>query len=243
MPSKKEVRWKLTVDEYVIRNSPESWTSPLPASSKASITVPIPPPPPQPNQDLPLPGAEALQIHRSLTPAQALQLDFSFPSDAFRRNPQLTQTLLNEPACNPPQSVVHLRISAGLYAADFDVVHTPRGWAVTVGDVLTGIQAHLRQYDRGKAPPEAAPYMYRRIATVNGYCPARDRDARKGGGDHCGRTPRRRSFCGPLAGAHPFRWTQPTAWPAGQLLAGAASDSRTLCLVGGATAVCLFWSF
>ncbi|KAF7368254.1 hypothetical protein MVEN_00145900 [Mycena venus] len=171
---KKEVRWKLTVDEYVTRNSPESWTSPLPAPSKASITVPIPPPPPQPNQDLPLPGAEGLQIHRSLTAAQALQLDFSFPSDAFRHNPQLTQTLLNEPACNPRQSVVHLRISAGLHTVEFDVVHTPRGHAVTVGDVLTGIQAHLRQYDRGKAPREAAQYMYRRVATVNGYCSARD---------------------------------------------------------------------
>ncbi|KAF7334904.1 hypothetical protein MVEN_02240100 [Mycena venus] len=176
---KKEVRWKLTVDEYVIRNSPESWTSPLPVSSKASATVLIPPPPPQPNQDLPLPVAGALEFHRSLTPAQALQLDFSFPSDAFRRNPQLTMTLLNEPACNPPQSVVHLRISAGLHTVEFDVVHTPRGRTVTVGDVLTGIQAHLRQYDRDKVPPEAAPYKYRRIATVNGYCSARDRDARK----------------------------------------------------------------
>ncbi|KAJ7819692.1 hypothetical protein B0H14DRAFT_2600446 [Mycena olivaceomarginata] len=179
MPPKKEVRWKLTVDEYAIRNSPESWTSPLPAPSKASPAVFIPPPPPQPNQDLPLPGAGALEFHRSLTPAQALQLDFSFPSDAFRRNPQLTQTLLNEPACTPLQSVVQLRISAGLYVAEFDVAHTPRGRAVTVGDILTGIQAHLRQYDCGRAPPEAVPYMDRRIATVNGYCPTRDRDRRK----------------------------------------------------------------
>ncbi|KAF7345826.1 hypothetical protein MVEN_01604100 [Mycena venus] len=177
MPPKKEVQWKLTVDEYVIRNSPESWTSPLPMPSQASTTVLIPPPPPQPNQDLPLPGAGALEFHRSLTSAQALQLDFSFPSDVFRRNPQLTQTLLDEPACTPPQCVVHLRISAGFYTVEFDVAHTPRGQAVTVGDVLTGIQAHLRQYDCGTAPPEAAPYMHRRIETVNGYC--HGRNARK----------------------------------------------------------------
>ncbi|KAF7345994.1 Pleiotropic drug resistance ABC transporter protein [Mycena venus] len=172
MRLKKGVRWKLTVDDYVTRNTPESWTSPLSFFSEASTTALILPPPP--NQDLPLPGAEALVIHRSLTPAQALQLDLSFPSEKFRRNPQLTLTLLNEPACQPPQSVVHLNISAGLYAAQFDVVHTPRGWAVTVGDVLTGIHGHLRQYDNGRAPPEAAPYMYRRIETVNGYCPTRD---------------------------------------------------------------------
>ncbi|KAJ6553189.1 hypothetical protein B0H19DRAFT_1072668 [Mycena capillaripes] len=161
--TKKEVRWKLTVDEYVIRNSPESWTSPLPKSGP--LPVGNPPPPPQPNQDLRLPGT--LVIHPSLTPALALQLDFSFPSDAFRRNPQLTQTLLNEPACTPPQAFVRLRISAGLYVADLDV-------AVTVGDVLTAIQTRVRQYDYGQAPLEAAPYMHRRIATVNGYCVGRD---------------------------------------------------------------------
>ncbi|KAJ7892234.1 hypothetical protein B0H13DRAFT_1886879 [Mycena leptocephala] len=173
---KKEVRWKLTVDEYVIRNSPESWTSvPLPDASPAPTPVPNPPPPPQPNQDLPLPAT--LELHRSLTPASALQLDLSFPSYAFRQNPQLTQTLLNEPACTPPQAVVHLRISAGVYAAELDVVHTPRGQAVTVGDVLTAIQNRVRQYDGGHAPPAAAPYMQRRIATVNGYCAAAGRDA------------------------------------------------------------------
>ncbi|KAJ6553188.1 hypothetical protein B0H19DRAFT_1072665 [Mycena capillaripes] len=168
--TEKEVRWKLTVNEYVIRNSPESWTSSLPESDP--LPVRNPPPPPQPNQDLRLPGT--LVIHPSLTPALALQLDFSFPSDAFRRNPQLTQTLLNEPACTPPQALVRLRISAGLYVADLDVVHTPRGQDVTVGDVLTAIQTRVRQYDDVQVPLEAAPYMHRRIATVNGYCVGRD---------------------------------------------------------------------
>ncbi|KAJ7844688.1 hypothetical protein B0H13DRAFT_1908753 [Mycena leptocephala] len=157
---KKEVRWKLTVDEYVIRNSPESWTSPLPGANPPPTPVPQPPPPPQPNQDLPLPAT--LELHHSLTPASALQLDFSFPSRAFRLNPQLTQPLLNEPACTPPKPSGARRRA-----------HPARG-AVTVGDVLTAIQNRVRQYDDGQAPPAAAPYMHRRIATVNGYCAGRD---------------------------------------------------------------------
>ncbi|KAJ6465560.1 hypothetical protein C8R47DRAFT_954142, partial [Mycena vitilis] len=112
-------------------------------------------------------------IHPSLTPELALKLDFSFPSAAFRANPQLTQALLDEHACKPPQSVLYLGISAGHYKANFDVRNPRRG--VTVGDVLTVIQKHLRQYDFGNAPREAAPYRDRRIATVNGYCSIRDR--------------------------------------------------------------------
>ncbi|KAJ7242185.1 hypothetical protein B0H12DRAFT_1132849 [Mycena haematopus] len=165
--NKKEVHWKLTVDEYVIRNSPESWTAPLPAASPPNL-----PPPPQPNQNLRLPGA--IQLHSSLTPAQALQLDFSFPSEAFRRNPQLTQELLDTPACTPKQTILHLRISAGRFEKELDVVHEGESRTVRVGDVLGALQKLLRSYDGGRAPPEAAAYMQRRIATVNGYCPRRD---------------------------------------------------------------------
>ncbi|KAJ6484641.1 hypothetical protein C8R45DRAFT_998883 [Mycena sanguinolenta] len=169
MSHKKEVHWKLTVDEYVIRNSPESWTAPLPNLKEPSPQLP---PPPQPNQDLRLPGA--IQLHPSLTPTQALQLDFSFPSEAFRQNPQLTQALLDAPACTPKQTVLHLRISAGRFEKGLDIVHPGGDRIVRVGDVLGTIQKLLRDYDRGRAPLEAAPYMQRRIATVNGYCPKRD---------------------------------------------------------------------
>ncbi|KAJ7660192.1 hypothetical protein DFH06DRAFT_391738 [Mycena polygramma] len=169
MSRRKEVHWHLTVDQYSSYDSPESWTSELPANH---VPHTPPPPPPRPNQNLPLPGA--FSIHPSLMPELALKLDFSFPSAAFRANPQLTRTLLNEPACHPPQSMLYLRISAGHYQANFDV-RNPQHGQVTVGDVLTVIQHRLRQYDHGNAPREAAPYKDRRIATVNGYCSIRDR--------------------------------------------------------------------
>ncbi|KAJ7737057.1 hypothetical protein B0H16DRAFT_1466332 [Mycena metata] len=140
-----------------------------------SLPPPTPPPPPQPNQDLPLPVT--LEIHLSLSSNHALPLDFSYPSAAFRRNPQLTTKLMNEPACTPPQTMLRLRISEGLYHAEFDVVHNPRTESVTVGDFLTAIQRRLRHYDYGRGPLEAHPYLHRRIATVNGYC--RDRDPRR----------------------------------------------------------------
>lgn len=167
----KEVHWKLTVDEYTAQNSPESWTSELP--SPTSTPAVLPPPTPRLVQDLPLPPM--LEVHPALTPAQALQLDFSFPSDAFRRNPQLTPLLLAAPACTPPRTELCIRIAAGLFKVNLVVTH--HGQAVTVGAVLTAIQGELRKYDYGKAPPEAAPYMRRRIATVNGYC--LDRDGRE----------------------------------------------------------------
>ncbi|KAJ7191426.1 hypothetical protein GGX14DRAFT_579005 [Mycena pura] len=117
----------------------------------------------------------SLYIHPSLTPAYALrpQLDFSFPSATFRGNPQLTETLLDTPACTPPQNVVVVRIASGRYKTRIEIRHSePWGGAVTVGDVLTQIQHLLRQYDTDikSIPPEAAPYAARRVATVNGFC-------------------------------------------------------------------------
>ncbi|KAJ7192541.1 hypothetical protein GGX14DRAFT_578106 [Mycena pura] len=48
------------------------------------------------------------------------------------------------------------------------------GGAVTVGDVLTAVQRHLREYDADPDNPrDAAPYAARRIATVNGFCSGR----------------------------------------------------------------------
>ncbi|KAJ7144634.1 hypothetical protein C8R44DRAFT_846327 [Mycena epipterygia] len=166
---RKEVHWKLTVDEYTEQDSPESWTSALP--SPPSTPAALPPPTPRLVQDLPLPPT--LEVHSALTPGHALKLDFSFPSDAFRRNPQLTPALLAAPACTPARTEVWIRIAAGLVKANLVVTH--HGEAVTVGAVLTTIQGELRKYDYGKAPSEAAPYMRRRIATVNGYCLDRDR--------------------------------------------------------------------
>ncbi|KAJ7511302.1 hypothetical protein B0H11DRAFT_2183315 [Mycena galericulata] len=156
----KAVHWKLTVDEYAAHDSPESWTSPLPHSA-----LPVPAPPP------PTPNPQALVLHPALSPGHALQLDLSFPSEAFRSNPQLTQALLSAPACNPPRREIHVLVAAGALRVRLQVM--PRGnpgTPVTVGDILTTVQTHLRQYDEGKAPVEAERYMRRRIATVNGYC-------------------------------------------------------------------------
>lgn len=182
--SLKEVHWKLSVEEYAARDSPESWTSPLPSPETSPVLVPTPvptptpPPPPQLTRDLPLPVT--LEMHPSLTPANALQLDLSFPSEAFRCNPQLTRTLLATPACTPPRTTVCVRIAAGMYKTQVQIRHSTRDGAqdaVTVGDVLTAIQTELRQYD-GWAPPEAEPYIRRRIATVNGYSAHRSTEAR-----------------------------------------------------------------
>ncbi|KAJ7169225.1 hypothetical protein C8R43DRAFT_945173 [Mycena crocata] len=134
-------------------------TSPLPSP-------PSTPPPPTPFlHDRPLPST--LEIHPLLTPPHALQLDFSLPSDAFRKNPQLTEALLAAPACTPPHATLCLRIAAGAFRQSHGVEHNPRGQPVTVGDVLTAVQRVLRAYDHGTAPPAAAPYMRRRIETVN----------------------------------------------------------------------------
>ncbi|KAJ7090743.1 hypothetical protein B0H15DRAFT_978157 [Mycena belliarum] len=169
--SHREVHWKLTVDEFEFYDSPESWTAPLPS------THPSPPATPHPSPNLPLPAT--LEVHPALSPDHALQLDLSFPSDAFRRNPQLTQALLNEPACSPPRAEVCIRIAAGLYKAKLGVQHVGRpGQPVTVGDVLSVVQNALRQYDHGTGPRDAAPYMHRRIATVNGYCERRGAGAK-----------------------------------------------------------------
>lgn len=188
--SPKEVHWQLTVEEYAVRDSPESWTSPLPtppttperlpAPAPTPAPTPEPPPAPQPIQNLPLPAT--LQIHPQLAPANAIQLDLSFPSDAFRRNPQLAPALLAAPACTPPRDSLCVRIAAGLYKAKLQIRHSSSDAgaqnAVTVGDVLTTIQRELRQYDYGSGPAEAAPYMRRRIATVNGYSVRRSAEAR-----------------------------------------------------------------
>ncbi|KAJ7508326.1 hypothetical protein B0H11DRAFT_1964373 [Mycena galericulata] len=162
--SPKQIHWKLTVDEYAALDSLESWTSPLPSSDS---TQPLAP---HPVNDLPLPAI--LEIHPALSPEHALQLDFSFPSEVFGRNPQLTQKLLHAPACSPPRTVVYVRIVAGMLKRKLEI--TPHGQVVTIGDVLTRIQVELRQYDHGVSPDEAVPYMRRRIATVNGYCLGRD---------------------------------------------------------------------
>ncbi|KAJ6453789.1 hypothetical protein C8R45DRAFT_631356 [Mycena sanguinolenta] len=222
MPAK-EVHWKLSVEEYAARDSPESWTSPLPSPETCATSLPAPtetcssalptsngttvtatpPPPPQPTRNLPLPTT--LEIHPMLASPSQLQLDFSFPSDAFRRNPQLTRALLAEPACTPPRTALSVRIAAGLYKVRVQIRHRPteeqptltptqldnsRSDTVTLGDVLTTIQWELRQYDGGATPAEAQPYMRRRIATVNGYSQRRSAEARtaavaaesKGGG-------------------------------------------------------------
>ncbi|KAK7046344.1 hypothetical protein R3P38DRAFT_2873385 [Favolaschia claudopus] len=190
--SAKEVHWKLTVEEYAARDSPESWTSPLPSpetiiSPLRSDSTPSPPAPPQPTQTLPLPTTPTLGINPVLTPANALKLDLSFPSDAFRSNRQLTSALLAEPACTPSRTALIVRISAGLYRAQVQIRHMSRARnsdapeeAVTVGDVLTAIQRELRQYDTGcTVPAEAEPYLRRRIATVNGYSENRSAEARQ----------------------------------------------------------------
>ncbi|KAJ7106556.1 hypothetical protein C8R44DRAFT_885845 [Mycena epipterygia] len=179
--STKEVHWKLTVEEYAARDSPESWTSPLPTPTTLPTTPPTTPTlptPPLPNLPLSLPTT--LEVHPALNPENALQLDFSFPSDAFRKNPQLTDALLAEPACTPPRAALCVRIAAGAFKERLGIKHEPQGEPVTVGDVLTTIQKRLRSYDYGAAPQEAQPYKQRRIETVNGYREGREsRDRRQ----------------------------------------------------------------
>ncbi|KAJ7235005.1 hypothetical protein B0H12DRAFT_1327567 [Mycena haematopus] len=181
----KEVHWKLTVEEYTARDSPESWTSPLPSPETSPASIPAStatPSPPHPIHNIPLPTT--IEIHPFLTPASPLHLDLSFPSDAFRRNPQLTPALLAAPACTPPRTALSVRIAAGMYKVRVQIRHSAAeaentsGDAVTVGDVLTTIQWELRQYDGGATPAEAQPYMRRRIATVNGYSERRSAEAR-----------------------------------------------------------------
>ncbi|KAJ7691542.1 hypothetical protein B0H17DRAFT_1062883 [Mycena rosella] len=167
--STKEVHWKLTVEEYAARDSPESWTTLLPTPPPAP--APAPPPPTPPAAAVPL--VTPLEVHAALGTVQPL-LDFSFPSDAFRRNPQLTESLLAAPACAPARGALCIRIAAGAFKAVLGVEHAPKGEPVTVGDVLTTIQRELRLHDYGAAPPAAEPYMRRRIETVNGYCEGRN---------------------------------------------------------------------
>ncbi|KAJ7160470.1 hypothetical protein C8R46DRAFT_1108193 [Mycena filopes] len=166
----KRVRWKLTVDEYAERgDTPESWTAPLPPTSRRTI-----PAPPSLSSGR---GQPRFVLHPALTPADALQLDLSFPSVEFRANPQLTQSLLDSPACHPPRTTLTIHIAAGAFDKSVIVKHTHGevGQPVTLGDVLTKIQNELRQYDNNQGPPEARLYMERRIETVNGYCDRRDR--------------------------------------------------------------------
>ncbi|KAJ7089034.1 hypothetical protein C8R43DRAFT_296790 [Mycena crocata] len=156
----------LETDPFLVASTiPHGWrTSPLPSPPS---TPPSSPPPPPFLHDRPLPTT--LEIHPLLTPPHALHLDFSFPSDVFRQNPHLTDTLLAAPACTPSQTTLSLRISAGAFKQSRGVAHEPHGEPVTVGDVLTTVQQVLRAYDHGAAPPAAAPYMRRRIETVNDY--------------------------------------------------------------------------
>lgn len=202
--SSKTVHWKLTVDEYAANDSPASWTSPLPSMQRTPLLAPPPAPSPVPTR--------SLELHPALTPAYALQLDFSFPSDAFRRNPQLTQALLAAPACNPPRTCIHIRIADGLFKVRLELKHGATGQAVTVGDVLTGIQRELRDSDDITPTAETQRYMRRRIETVNGYCEGRDRrreaanvDAeRKGNGRKVDRLLGQTQFAGLMV-----QWDQP----------------------------------
>ncbi|KAJ7119314.1 hypothetical protein C8R43DRAFT_1035287 [Mycena crocata] len=167
--STKHVHWKLTTEEYAARDLPESRTT--------TPFLEVQPLPETPVRQIhPLP--ETLEIHPLLTPPYALQLDFSFPSDAFRRNPQLNDSLLAAHACTPPRTALCIRIAGGALTTSRGVEHDRKGEPVTVGDVLTTVQKTLRAYDNGAAPPAAEPYMRRRIETVNGYCADRDPELR-----------------------------------------------------------------
>ncbi|KAJ7609902.1 hypothetical protein FB45DRAFT_1010148 [Roridomyces roridus] len=166
----KQVRFNLTVEEYHLRDSPESWTSPLPSKKPIGGSTLKPAAP-----------TRAGDPHPALSPQHALLLDFSFPSEAFRNNPQLTPALLSSTACSTPCRSLDIRIAAssGLYKTRVQVVHSGGGGgSVTVGDVLTTIQNTLRQPDADVDKLAAAvPYTQRRIDTVNGYRFVRDERA------------------------------------------------------------------
>ncbi|KAJ7648693.1 hypothetical protein DFH06DRAFT_572222 [Mycena polygramma] len=209
--------WKLTVADYRVYDSLESWTLP-----KSQSTIPAPsitwPHSPSPRHSSPVesrlptshtsinmstssspmtrlanqpathmagnqysrsssPKQLTVDIHPLLTPAYALQLDFSFPSAFFRNNSQLSSA--DEPACFPPLPRLDLKISAGLHSSKFKVTKGYPG-PITVSDLLSNVHARLRQCLVG--PEQASlPYMHRRIATVNGYSPSLGHDTQKHG--------------------------------------------------------------
>ncbi|KAJ7631557.1 hypothetical protein DFH06DRAFT_697576 [Mycena polygramma] len=156
LPSRgKSVQWNPTVDVYSTDYPPESCTSsPRRTSHRAPPSTPSPS------------SARAIELHPALTTKSPLLLDFSFPSDAFRRHPHL-MPLLDAPACNPPRASVIIRIESKLYTVRLEVRHGPTG-QVTVGDVVTQIQQKLRQPDAEIT--DTSLYMKRRIETVNAYC-------------------------------------------------------------------------
>ncbi|KAJ7272435.1 hypothetical protein C8J57DRAFT_1318766 [Mycena rebaudengoi] len=163
MPTK-GVHWKLTTEEYEADpRSPDSWTSPLPEPQIPVVPLEL---------RRPARSSPTLQLHSVLTPQNCLQLDFSFPSDSFRSNPQLTKELLAQPACSPPRTEVFITIRAGLLSEKLQLAHEVRGQPVTVGHVLTRINSYLRQHDPSPSP-DTLPYQKRRISTVNGYCEGR----------------------------------------------------------------------
>ncbi|KAJ6612015.1 hypothetical protein B0H10DRAFT_1952666 [Mycena sp. CBHHK59/15] len=170
----KQVAWRQTVDEHEAADRPESWTSSV--SSARCVPLPLPPP----ADAVPF-ALRAVQIHPALAPGDCLQLDFSFPSSAFRANPQLVPALAEQPACVPPQHEVIIRISSpadGRGLSRFVVVHEPAGQPVTVMDVLVDIQRVFRHFlDESNSPavvhaamqPDVSWYRARRIMTVTGY--------------------------------------------------------------------------
>ncbi|KAJ6455925.1 hypothetical protein C8R47DRAFT_208422 [Mycena vitilis] len=161
--SHKSVHFNPSVDEYAAYYSPESCTTDYPPESctssprRTSHRAPL---------STPSPPARSIELHPALTSKSPLLLDFSFPSDAFRRHPHL-MPLLDAPACNPPRASVIIRIESKLYTVRLEVRHGPTG-QVTVGDVVSQIQQRLRQAD--PEIPDSSQYMKRRIETVNHYC-------------------------------------------------------------------------
>ncbi|KAJ7150121.1 hypothetical protein C8R43DRAFT_1128171 [Mycena crocata] len=149
LPPKRQVRFNPTVEEYEDREFPT----------------------PTPNGE---PDGTALTpvLHAALSPGDAcLQLDFSLPSAIFRASTQLDEALLSEPACTPPVAEVNIRIASvdrtqGI--CRMCVLHSPKGEAVTVGDVLTTIRTALREPEIVSDQDVQWPHA-RRLATLEEY--------------------------------------------------------------------------
>ncbi|KAJ7438172.1 hypothetical protein FB451DRAFT_1570413 [Mycena latifolia] len=142
----KQLRFNPTVDEYEerqISNPPKAIHSPT--------SAPV--------------------LYRTLRPGECPGLDFSLPSYIFRADPALDLATLNRPASNPPLTCITVRIPspASIGLCRFEVLHSPRGQAVTVGDVLSAIREHLRQ-PFASSDSTVHDYYARRVQTVGNYC-------------------------------------------------------------------------
>ncbi|KAJ7220994.1 hypothetical protein C8J57DRAFT_255878 [Mycena rebaudengoi] len=124
--SDKQLRFKSTVEEYPPETTPPADDAEGPTDPELEIV-----------------------IHKELTPAHHLALDFSYPTAISLYHEDVRAlTDAQAPVCTPPCQRLRIRIAAphgraGLAA--FEVTPRAEGGAVEVADVLTKVQMVLRE--------------------------------------------------------------------------------------------------